>query len=65
MGNKDKKIQVDEVTGSQSSINSSEFVEKIEEKIEDLNVSYSDTSSDGGGFSSPPLRMIKIQRRRR
>ena len=30
-------------------------MEKDEEEIEDLNLSYSDTSLDGGGFFSPPL----------
>ena len=39
-------------------------MEKVEEEIEDLNESYNDTSSDGGGFSSPPPGMIKIQIRR-
>ena len=38
-------------------------VEEIEGEIEDLNTSYSDTSSDGGVLSSPPPWMIKIQRR--
>ena len=47
-----------------SPINLSESMENIEEEIEDLNLSYSDTSSDGGGLSSPPLGMIKVQRRR-
>ena len=46
-------------------VNSSNLVEKIEEESEVLNSSYSDTSSDGGGLSSPPLGMIKVQRRRR
>ena len=49
---------------NQSLTNTSKIVEKIEEEIEDLNASYSDTSSDGGGFSSPPPRVIKVQRRR-
>ena len=60
MGNKDKKIQANELTTSQCFVNSSDFVEKIEEEIEDLNVSYSDTSLDGGGLSSPALGMIKV-----
>lgn len=45
-------------------MNSSNLVEKIEEETKDLNVSHSDTSSNGGGLSSPPPGMIKIQRRR-
>ena len=60
MGNKDKRMPMDELTKGQSSINPSQFVKKIEEDIEDLNMSYSDISSDGGGFSSPPLGMIKV-----
>lgn len=40
-------------------MNISESVEKVEE--EDLNASYNDTSSDGGGLSCPPLGMIKIK----
>ena len=63
MGNKDKRTSIDEPTESQNSVNSSNFVGKIEEESEDLNMSYSDTSSDGGGFSSPSLGMIKVQRR--
>lgn len=35
-----------------------------QDEEEDLNVSYSDTSSDGGSLSSPPPRMIKVLRRR-
>ena len=35
-----------------------------EEEKEDLNVSYSDTSSDGEALSYPPPRMIKVLRRR-
>lgn len=41
-----------------------EAMEKDGEEVEDLNTSYSDTSSDGVGLSSPPPRMIKIQKRR-
>ena len=54
----------DEPIEHQSPINLSKIVGKFEEKIEDLNFSYSDTSLDGGGLSSPPLGMIKAQRRR-
>ena len=64
MESKDKKTSTNELTESQNFINSSNFVENIEEESEDLNVSYSDTSSDGTRFSSPPLGMIKVQRRR-
>ena len=64
MGNKDKRTSTDELKESQNMVNSSNLVENIEEENEDLNVSYTDTSSDGGGFSSPPPGMIKIQRRR-
>ena len=41
-----------------------ESMENFEEKIEDLNLSYTYSSSNGGGFSSPPLKMIKVQGRR-
>ena len=44
-------------------MNSSNLVENIKEESKDLNVAYNNTSSDGGGLSSPPPRMIKIQRR--
>lgn len=64
MENKDTKTSIDELTKSQNSVNSSRLVEKIEEESEDLNVLYNDTSLDGGGFPSPPLGMIKVQRRR-
>ena len=64
MGNKDKKTSTSKLTKSQNLVNSSNFVGKIDEENRDLNVSYSDTSLDGGGFSSPPLGMIKVQRRR-
>lgn len=59
-GNIPKEISIE----SQNSTNISESVKKLEDKIEDLNASYSDTSSDGGGLSSPPLGMINVQRRR-
>lgn len=42
-----------------------ESVGKVEEEVEDLNASYSDTSSYGGVLSSPPPGMIKIKWRRR
>ena len=45
-------------------MNSSNLVENTKEESEDLNMSYSVTSSNGGGLSSPPPRMIKVQRRR-
>ena len=64
MENKDKTTSTNELIESQSLVNSSNLVEKIEEEIKDLNVSYNDTSSNGGGFCSPPLGMIKVQRRR-
>jgi archaellum component FlaC len=57
---KSDNIPKDELVGNQIPINISESIEKFEEEIEDLNVSYSDTSFDGGGFSSPPPGMIKI-----
>ena len=60
MENKDKKTSMDELTESQNSVNTSNLVEKIEEESEDLNASYSDTSLDRGGLSSPPPRMIKV-----
>ena len=65
MENKSKKTSIDELMKSQNSMNSSHLVKKIEEENENLNMPYSDTSSDGGGLSSPPLGMIKVQRRRR
>lgn len=49
-------------TENQSLMSTSNIVEKIEEETKDLNVSYNDTSLDGGGLSSPPLRVIKIHR---
>ena len=64
MENKGKKTSTNELTKSQNFVNSSHPVEKTEEENEDLNMSYSDTSSDGGGLSSPPLGIIKFQRRR-
>ena len=64
MENNGKKISTNELTESQNSINTSNLVEKIEEECEDLNVSYSDTFSNGGGLSSPPPGMIKVQRKR-
>ena len=64
MENKSKKTSTNELTKSQNSMNSSNLVKKTEEENEDLNMSFSDTSSDGGGLSSPPLGMIKVQRRR-
>ena len=64
MENKGKETSADELTESQNSINSSHHVEKTKEENEDLNMSYSDTSLDGGGLSPPPPRMIKVQRRR-
>ena len=63
MGNKGIKILADELIGSQSFVNSSNFFGRIEEEIKYLNMSYSDTYLDDGGFSSPPLGIIKIQRR--
>ena len=54
MENKGKRTSTDELTKSQNFVNSSHLVEKTEEESEDLNFSYSDTSSYGGGLSSPP-----------
>ena len=64
MGGKDDNILEDEPMKNQSPINLSKSMENVEEEIKDLNLSYSDTSSDGGGLSSPPPGMIKVQRRR-
>lgn len=61
---KSDNILKDEPMENQGPINIYKSIEKVEEEIKDLNVSYSDTSSDGGGLSSPPPGMIKIQRRR-
>ncbi len=63
MENKDKITSTNELIESQDLVDSSNLVEKIEEEIEDLNLSYTDTSSYGGGLSSPPPMMIKVQRR--
>ena len=60
MGNKNNKTLKEETTEDQTPINLSELVEKVEEEIEDINFSYSETSSYGGGLSSPPPRMIKV-----
>ena len=60
MRDKDNKIPKDEVTKNQNSINLSKLVEKVEVEIEDINLSYSDTSSNDGGLSSPPLGIIKV-----
>ena len=60
MENNGKKTSIDEFMKSQNSVNSSHLVENTEEKRKDLNMSYSDTSSDGGGLSSPPPGMIKV-----
>lgn len=57
-------IPKDEPMENQYPINISESVKKVEEEIKEINASYSDTSSDGGGLSFPPPGMIKIQRRR-
>ena len=65
MENKSKKTSTYELMESQNSVNSSNLIKKTEEENENLNMSYSDTSSDGGGLSSPPPVMIKVQRRRR
>ena len=46
MENKGKKTSTDELTENQNSVNSSHLVEKIDEESEDLNASYSDTSSN-------------------
>ena len=64
MGDKNNKIPQDELVENQSPINFFESMERDEEEIKDLNLLYSDTSSDGGGLFSPPLGMIKVQRRR-
>ena len=64
MENKSKKTSMDELMKSQNSVNSSNLVKKAKEGNKDLNMSYNDTSSDGGGLSSPPPGMIKVQRRR-
>ena len=61
---KSGNILKDEPMENQSPINIWESMEKVEEEIKDLSASYSDTSLDGGGLSSPPLGMINIQRRR-
>ena len=61
---KGSNISNDQLVEKWSPINLSECVEKVEEEIKDLNLSYSDTSSDGGGLSSPPPGMTKVQRRR-
>ena len=50
---------------NQSPMDTSSTLQMIEEEIKDLNALYNDTSLDGGGLSSPPLRVIKIQRWRR
>ena len=60
MENKGKKTEIDELIESQNYVNSFNLIEKTKEESKDLNTSYSDTSSDGGGFSSPPLGMIKV-----
>ena len=65
MGDKNNKIPQDELVENQSPINFFESMERDEEEIKDLNFSYSDTSSDGGGLSSPFLGMIKVLRIRR
>ena len=65
MEEKSSKSYEDEFMMNQSLINLPKSIGKFEEEIEDLNFLYSDTSSNGGVFSSPPPRMIKIQRRRR
>jgi hypothetical protein len=58
---KSDKTLKDGSVKDQDPISIYEPVEKVEGEIEDLNASYSDTSSDGGGLSSPPPRMIKIK----
>ena len=60
MGDKNNKILEDEPIENQSPIKLFESVGKVEEEIEGLNLSYNDTSSDGGGLSSPPIEMIKV-----
>ena len=61
---KSDNISKDEPAENESPINISKSMEKVEEEIKDLDVSYSDTSPDGGGLSSPLPGMIKVQRRR-
>lgn len=61
---KSGNVPKDEPIASQSYINMSKSVEKVEEEIEGLNASYSDTSLDARGLSSLPPGMNKVQRRR-
>ena len=56
MGKKNNKTLKEETIEDQTPINLSELVEKVE----DINLSYSETSSYGGGLSSPPPRMINV-----
>ncbi len=55
---------MDELIENQNFVDSSNIFEKTKEERKYLNVSYSDISLDGGGLSSPPLGMMKVQRRR-
>ena len=62
---KDSILQQDPMENQSPASDSPTTRHSIEEEVEDLNASYSDTSLDGGGISSPPLRIIKVQRQRR
>ena len=64
MQSKNDQIPNEVQSKSSSSTSTSELVDIYEEENEDSNVSYSDTSLDGGGLTNPPPRMIKVQRRR-
>ena len=62
---KESILQQDPTENQSPASDSPTTLHPIEEEVEDLNASYSDTSSDGGGLSSPPPGIIKVQRRRR